>query len=35
MMSDQQIAAVANYVRTNLGNDYKDALTAAEVKALR
>jgi mono/diheme cytochrome c family protein len=35
MMNDQQVAAVTNYVRTHMGNDYKDALTAADVKALR
>jgi mono/diheme cytochrome c family protein len=35
MMSDDQIAAVVNYVRTNFGNDYKDAMTAQDVKDLR
>ena len=35
MMSDQQVAEVTNYVRTHMGNNYKDALTAADIKALR
>jgi mono/diheme cytochrome c family protein len=35
MMDDRQIAAVVNYIRTNLGNDYRDAVTAADVKAAR
>ena len=35
MMDDQQIAAVVNYVRTSLGNDYKDVVTSADVKAIR
>jgi mono/diheme cytochrome c family protein len=35
MLSDEQIATVTNYVRTHMGNNYKDALTAADVKALR
>jgi mono/diheme cytochrome c family protein len=35
MMNDEQVAAVTNYVRTHLGNNYKDALTPADVKALR
>lgn len=35
MMSDEQIAAVVNYVRTNLGNQYADAVSAADVKAIR
>ncbi len=35
MMDDEQIAAVVNFVRSNLGNDYKDAVTAADVKAIR
>jgi len=35
MMSDEQIAAVVNYVRTNLGNQYTDAVSAADVKAIR
>jgi mono/diheme cytochrome c family protein len=35
MMSDDQIAAVVNYLRTHFGNDYKDAVTAEDVKAVR
>ncbi len=35
MMDDEQIAAVVNYIRGNLGNDYKDAVAAADVKAIR
>lgn len=35
MLDDAQIAAVTNYVRTHMGNDYKDAVSAADVKSLR
>ena len=35
MMSDDQVAAVVNYLRTHFGNDYKDAVTAADVRAAR
>lgn len=35
MMDDEQVAAVVNYIRTNLGNDYKDVVSAADVKAIR
>jgi mono/diheme cytochrome c family protein len=35
MMDDAQIAAVVNYIRTNLGNDYRDVVSAADVKAIR
>ena len=35
MMSDEQVAAVINYVRTHFGNDYHDAVTAEDVKAAR
>jgi mono/diheme cytochrome c family protein len=34
-LSDEQIAAVVNYVRTHFGNGYKDEVTAADVKAAR
>jgi mono/diheme cytochrome c family protein len=34
-MSDDQVAAVVNYVRTHFGNSYPDAVSAAEVKAAR
>ena len=33
-LSDEQIAAVVNYVRTDFGNHYTDVMTAAEVRAL-
>lgn len=33
-LSDAQIAAVINYVRTNFGNHYTDPITAAQVDAL-
>jgi mono/diheme cytochrome c family protein len=35
MMSDQQVADVVNYVRTNFGNRYSDAVTPADVQAMR
>ncbi len=35
MMTDQQAADVVNYIRTHFGNKYKDAVTAADAKALR
>ena len=35
MMNDDQVAAVVNYVRTHFGNHYQDAVTAADVKAVR
>jgi len=35
MMSDEQVAAVTNYVRSHFGNDYPDLITAAEVAGLR
>jgi mono/diheme cytochrome c family protein len=34
VLSETQIAAVVNYVRSHFGNHYKDQITAAEVKAL-
>jgi mono/diheme cytochrome c family protein len=33
-LSEAQIAAVINYVRSNFGNHYTDSITAAEVAAL-
>jgi len=33
VLSEAQIAAVINYVRSHFGNHYKDQITAAEVKA--
>lgn len=35
MLSDEQVAEVTNYVRTHMGNDYKDAVKASDVKAMR
>jgi mono/diheme cytochrome c family protein len=35
MMSDDQVAAVVNYLRTHFGNDYKDAVSAEDVKVVR
>lgn len=35
MLSDEQVAAVTNYIRGNMGNRYTDAVTAADVKPLR
>jgi mono/diheme cytochrome c family protein len=34
VLSEAQIAAVINYVRSHFGNHYKDQITAEEVKAL-
>ncbi len=35
MMSDDQVAAVVNYLRTHFGNRYNDAVTADDVKRVR
>ncbi len=35
MMSDAQVAAVVNYVRTHFGNQYQDAVSADDVKQAR
>ena len=35
MMSNDQIAAVVNYVRTHFDNSYRDEVTADDVKAVR
>ena len=35
MMTDQQVADVVNYVRTNFGNHYSDAVSPADVQAIR
>jgi mono/diheme cytochrome c family protein len=35
MMSNEQVAAVVNYLRTHFGNDYRDDVTADEVRAVR
>ncbi len=34
-LSDEQVATVANYVRSNMGNNYKDKVTPADVARLR
>jgi len=34
-LGDEQVAAVVNFVRTNLGNRYTDAVSADDVKPLR
>ncbi|MEO8320174.1 MAG: cytochrome c, partial [Bradyrhizobium sp.] len=35
MMSDDQVAAVVNYLRSHFGNQYPDAVTADDVKRVR
>jgi mono/diheme cytochrome c family protein len=35
MMTDGQVAAVVNYLRTHFGNSYADTVTAREVKEAR
>ena len=35
MMNDAQVAAVVNYVRTHFGNQYRDAVSADDVKLVR
>jgi mono/diheme cytochrome c family protein len=35
MMSDDQVAAVVNYLRTHFGNRYQDAVTAEDVRTVR
>jgi mono/diheme cytochrome c family protein len=35
MMTDDQVAAVVNYVRSHFGNDYPDTVTSADVAAMR
>ena len=35
MMSDDQVAAVVNYLRTHFDNNYQDAVTAADVQTVR
>ena len=34
-MTDDQVAAVVNYVRTHFGNRYRDAVTVEDVRAVR
>ncbi|MEO7054958.1 MAG: cytochrome c [Rhizomicrobium sp.] len=35
LLTDQQVADVVNYVRTNFGNKYKGTVSATDVKAQR
>jgi mono/diheme cytochrome c family protein len=35
LLTDQQVAAVVNYVRSHFGNGYADEVTAADAKAAR
>ncbi|MBB2974231.1 mono/diheme cytochrome c family protein [Mesorhizobium sp. RMAD-H1] len=35
MLTDEQVAAVVNYIRTQFGNNYKDAAAAEDVKDAR
>jgi mono/diheme cytochrome c family protein len=35
MLTDAQVAAVVNHVRTHMGNTYTDAVTAADVRKQR
>lgn len=35
LMSDDQVAAVVNYVRTHFGNNYQDTVTAEDVRIIR
>ena len=35
MMSNDQVAAVVNYLRTHFDNNYRDEVTADDVKAVR
>jgi mono/diheme cytochrome c family protein len=35
MMTDGQVAAVVNYLRTHFGNDYQDAVTTKDVQDAR
>jgi mono/diheme cytochrome c family protein len=34
-LDDEQISAVVNYIRTHFGNDYKNSVSAEEVKTVR
>jgi mono/diheme cytochrome c family protein len=35
LMTDEQVAAVVNYVRTHFGNNYTDVVKASDVKDVR
>ena len=34
-LDNAQVAEIVNYIRTNFGNEYKDQLTAEDVKSAR
>jgi mono/diheme cytochrome c family protein len=35
LLTDEQVAAVVNYIRTHFGNDFPDAVSAADARAAR
>jgi mono/diheme cytochrome c family protein len=35
LLTDEQVAAVVNYIRTHFGNDFSDAVNAADARAAR
>jgi mono/diheme cytochrome c family protein len=35
LLTDQQVAAVVNYIRTHFGNDFPDPVSAADARAAR
>jgi mono/diheme cytochrome c family protein len=35
LLTDEQVAAVVNYVRTHFGNDFQDTVSAADARAAR
>jgi mono/diheme cytochrome c family protein len=35
LLTDEQVAAVVNYIRTHFGNDFPDVVSAADAKAAR
>jgi mono/diheme cytochrome c family protein len=35
LLTDQQVAAVTNYIRTHFGNDFPDPVSAADARAAR
>jgi mono/diheme cytochrome c family protein len=35
MMNDEQVVAVVNYLRTHMGNAYRDPVAAMDVKEAR
>jgi mono/diheme cytochrome c family protein len=34
-LDDEQVAAVVGFIRTHFGNDYREAVAAADVRAMR